>query len=100
MIKMKSMVVIGFTFTALLGMFNTIFDGKVVAKLPFEPIALLRGISHRSLMGSDYTDCSFIFLYILYTMSVRENIIKLLGFGSSRSVNKMAGNSFYNPPTS
>ena len=45
MIKMKSMVVIGFTFTALLGMFNTIFDGKVVAKLPFEPIALLRGIS-------------------------------------------------------
>ena len=48
------------------------FDGKVVAKLPFEPITLLRGISHRNLMGSDYTDCSFIFLYILCTMSVRE----------------------------
>ena len=48
------------------------FDGKVVAKLPFEPIALLRGVSHRNLMGSDYTDCSFIFLYILCTMSVRE----------------------------
>ena len=79
-------------------MFNTIFDGKVVAKLPFEPIALLQGISHRNLMGSDYTKCSFIFLYVLCTMSVRENITKLLGFGPSRSVNKMAGNSFYNPP--
>ena len=52
----------------------------VVAKLPFEPIALLRAISHRNLMGSDYTDYSFIFLYVLCTMSVRENIIKLLGF--------------------
>ena len=48
------------------------FDGRVVAKLPFEPFALLRGISHRNLMGSDFTDCSFIFLYILCTMSIRE----------------------------
>ena len=44
----------------------------MVAKLPFEPFALLRGISHRNLMGSDFTDCSFIFLYILCTMSIRE----------------------------
>ena len=28
----------GFAFTALLSMFNTIFDGRVVAKLPFTPI--------------------------------------------------------------
>ena len=48
------------------------FDGRVVAKLPFEPFALLRGISHRNLMGNDFTDCSFIFLYILCTMSIRE----------------------------
>ena len=48
------------------------FDGRVVAKLPFEPFSLLRGISHRNLMGSDATDCSFIFLYILCTMSIRE----------------------------
>ena len=27
MVKMKSMVMIGFTFTVLLGMFNAIFDG-------------------------------------------------------------------------
>lgn len=48
------------------------FDGHVVAKLPFEPFSLIQGLSHRNLMGSDVTDCSFIFLYILCTMSIRE----------------------------
>ncbi len=38
MVKMKSMFAIGFAFTSLLSMFNSIFDGRVVAKLPFTPI--------------------------------------------------------------
>ena len=37
MVRMKSMFAIGFCFTALMGMFNSIFDGRVVAKLPFTP---------------------------------------------------------------
>ena len=48
------------------------FDGRVVAKLPFVPHSWLQGLSHRNLMGTDFTDCSFIFLYILCTMSVRQ----------------------------
>lgn len=72
MVKMKSMFAIGFTFTALMGMFNSIFDGRIVAKLPFVPISLLQGLSHRNLRGDDYTDCSFIFFYILCTMSIRQ----------------------------
>ena len=48
------------------------FDGRVVAKLPFTPISWIQGISHRSLIGEDYTDCSFIFLYMLCTMSIRQ----------------------------
>ena len=43
MVKMKSMFAIGFAFTSLLSMFNSIFDGKVVAKLPFTPISWLQG---------------------------------------------------------
>ena len=39
------------------GMFNSIFDGRVVAKLPFTPISWIQGISHRSLLGNDATDC-------------------------------------------
>ncbi|XP_077986069.1 calcium load-activated calcium channel-like [Glandiceps talaboti] len=98
MVKMKSMFAIGFAFTALMGMFNSIFDGRVVAKLPFVPISWIQGLSHRNLLGEDYTDCSFIFLYILCTMSIRQNIQKLLGFAPSRSANKQAG-SMWAPPT-
>ncbi|XP_046845445.1 calcium load-activated calcium channel-like [Xenia sp. Carnegie-2017] len=95
MVKMKSMFAIGFTFTALMGMFNSIFDGRVVAKLPFVPISWFQGLSHRNLHGSDYTDCSFIFLYILCTMSIRQNIQKILGFAPSRAATKAPG--FLNP---
>lgn len=54
------------------------FDGRVVAKLPFVPHSWIQGLSHRNLMGTDFTDCSFIFLYILCTMSVRQVYIKFL----------------------
>ena len=50
------------------------FEGRVVAKLPFEPILWIRGLSHRNLSGDDFTDCSFIFLYVLCTMSIRQVI--------------------------
>ena len=85
---MKSMFAIGLAFTSLLSMFNSIFDGKVVAKLPFTPVSWIQGLSHRNLMGHDYTDCSFIFLYILCTMSIRQNIQKALGFAPSRAASK------------
>ena len=52
--------------------FTSRFDGRVVAKMPFVPISLLQGISHRNLGGDDYSECSFIFLYILCTMSIRQ----------------------------
>lgn len=52
--------------------FNFSFDGRVVAKLPFVPLSYIQGLSHRNLLGEDYTDCSFIFLYILCTMSIRQ----------------------------
>jgi len=91
MVKMKSMFAIGITFTALLSMFNSIFDGRVVAKLPFTPIGLLQGLSHRNLPGEDFTDCSFIFLYIVCTMSIRQNLQKVLGFAPSRAMNRQGG---------
>jgi len=96
LVKMKSMFAIGFAFTALLSMFNSIFDGRVVAKLPFTPIYWIQGISHRYIPGDDMTDCSFIFLYILCTMSIRQNIQKALGFAPSRAASKQAGG-MWNP---
>ncbi|XP_052790066.1 calcium load-activated calcium channel-like [Mya arenaria] len=98
MVKMKSMFAIGFAFTSLLSMFNSIFDGRVVAKLPFVPISFIQGLSHRNLAGEDYSDCSFIFLYILCTMSIRQNIQKMLGLAPSRAASKQGGG-FFTPPT-
>lgn len=97
LVKMKSMFAIGFAFTALLSMFNNIFDGRIVARLPFVPISWIQGLSHRNLSGDDYTECSFIFLYILCTMSIRQNIQKMLGFAPSRTASKQSGNIF-GPP--
>ncbi|KAL7984701.1 hypothetical protein Chor_003271 [Crotalus horridus] len=73
------------------------FDGRVVAKLPFIPLSYIQGLSHRNLLGEDCTDCSFIFLYILCTMSIRQNIQKLLGLAPSRAATKQAGG-FLGPP--
>ena len=42
----------------------------------------------RNLLGENYTDCSFIFLYILCTMSIRQNLQKALGFAPSRAASK------------
>ncbi|VDK23002.1 unnamed protein product [Taenia asiatica] len=67
-----------------------IFDGRVVCKLPFTPISWLYGMSHRNLHGNDFTDCSFIFLYIICTMSIRQNVQKMLGFSPSRAANQNA----------
>uniref|UniRef100_A0A3B4ZU39 Calcium load-activated calcium channel n=1 Tax=Stegastes partitus TaxID=144197 RepID=A0A3B4ZU39_9TELE len=76
---------------------SLIFDGRVVAKLPFVPLSYIQGLSHRNLLGEDYTDCSFIFLYILCTMSIRQNIQKMLGLAPSRAATKQAGG-FLGPP--
>jgi calcium load-activated calcium channel len=96
LVKMKSMFATGFAFTALLSMFNSIFDGRIVARLPFTPISWIQGLSHRNLPGDDYTECSFIFLYILCTMSIRQNIQKMLGFAPSRAASKQGG--LFAPP--
>ncbi|CAJ0948190.1 unnamed protein product, partial [Mesorhabditis belari] len=98
MFKMKSMFAIGLAFTALLSTFSSIFEGRVVAKLPFVPISFIQGLSHRNLAGDDMTDCSFIFLYILCTMTIRQNLQKVLGFAPSRAMNRQQGGGLFGAP--
>jgi hypothetical protein len=57
----------------------------VVGKLPFEPFGLLSSVSHRGILSSDKTDCSFIFLYILSNVFLRPIIQKVMGFAPPRS---------------
>eukprot|EP01126_Amoeba_proteus_P009432 TRINITY_DN1356_c0_g1_i11.p1 TRINITY_DN1356_c0_g1~~TRINITY_DN1356_c0_g1_i11.p1 ORF type:complete len:184 (-),score=23.73 TRINITY_DN1356_c0_g1_i11:133-627(-) len=79
-IKMKSDL---FIFTSivivLLSVLSSLFDGEVVAKLPFQPFSLISGITHRGLPGNDLTDCSYIFIYVLSSISFRSNLQKIFG---------------------
>lgn len=92
-IRMITTFIIGLFVVFFLSLFNNIYQGIVVAKLPFVPFGLLSSISHRGILSNDYTDCSFIFLYILSNFVMRPVIQKLLGFAAPRNNNQF-GNFF------
>lgn len=72
------------TLMLVFGLLNTLFDGKAVAKLPFKPLRIIQSVTHRGLPGEDSTDCSMAFLYMLCSISIRQNLQKLLGFAPPR----------------
>jgi hypothetical protein len=76
---MKTNVIIGLLMIAVLNLVGTNFQGQVVAKLPFEPFGMIQGITHRNIEGTDYTDCAYLFIYILSTFVLRTNIKKIFG---------------------
>lgn len=94
--KFKSSIIVGVLMLITVSYFSKKYSGQIVAKLPFYPIALIRGLTHRGIDGTDYYECSFIFIYILSTMVVRANLQKILGteqpptmpFGSQNSLKK------------
>ena len=92
--KFKSTFVIGLIMIGAITYFSNYFSGIVVARLPFVPIGLVQGLSHRGIEGTDYTDCSFIFLYVLTGIVMRTNIQKVFGFEGPQS----NFNPFMQPP--
>ncbi|XP_065857462.1 uncharacterized protein [Euphorbia lathyris] len=82
--KFKSGAVVALVLFIVFGLLNSLFEGKVVAKLPFKPIAIVKKMSHRGLQGDDPTDCSMAFLYFLCSISIRTNLQKFLGFSPPR----------------
>lgn len=82
--KFKSSGVVALVLFAVFGLLNSLFEGRVVAKLPFHPFGLVMKMSHRGLQGNDATDCSMAFLYFLCSISIRSNLQKFLGFAPPR----------------
>ena len=66
--KFKSTFLIGVVMIGAIVYLNNYFFGLIVAKLPFEPLGIVSGISHRSIEGEDYTDCIFISIFSRYNM--------------------------------
>jgi hypothetical protein len=82
--KFKSGAVVALVLFVVFGLLNSLFEGKVVAKLPFRPFGIVMKMSHRGLQGHDPTDCSMPFLYFLCSISIRTNLQKFLGFAPPR----------------
>ena len=57
----------------------------MVAKLPFEAGWPMKGSTHSSLEGDDYTDCSMAFIYWMGSMVFRQIVQKALGFSLPRA---------------
>ena len=79
MLKFKSSIMVGFVLVTLIATMNTLFEGIPAARLPFEPFAFARGITHRSLFGEDWSECSVMFLYLAFSMAFRQIAQKLSG---------------------
>ncbi|KAJ1940359.1 hypothetical protein FBU59_003836 [Linderina macrospora] len=61
---------------------NTMFGGRSVAKLPFEPISVFRSLTHRGLPDdSAPTDCSATFVFILGGLTWKALLDRMLQLG-------------------
>ena len=77
-----------------MGSYERSYDGIVVAKLPFTPFALVRGMLHGRLRSKDYTDVAMVVdemesdsqsgLYFLCNMAFRQTIKMILRTQSPR----------------
>eukprot|EP00914_Ancora_sagittata_P002117 GHVO01004825.1.p1 GENE.GHVO01004825.1~~GHVO01004825.1.p1 ORF type:complete len:188 (-),score=31.25 GHVO01004825.1:129-692(-) len=80
--RFKAAIVSSLLYMIVVPSMNSLFDGIVVAKLPFTPIWMFKRLAHRTLGGDDYTDCSMTFLYFLAVATFRTNFQQLFGFAA------------------
>lgn len=85
--RWKTNIIMPFVFMAVFGILNEWYDGIIIAKLPFQPISFIQGMTRRGLNGftEDVDLCSFLPLYILGNMGIKPVITKLLGHAPPRS---------------
>jgi len=75
----KSHAVVGILMIAVINVIGTYFSGHIVARLPFEPFSLLRGITHRNIPGENFYEAAYLLPYILIAFVWRSNLKKFLG---------------------
>lgn len=87
--RMKGNISSALLIVVVLPVIYGLYDGIVVAKLPFVPVLMLKMLAHQTLGGNDYTDCSMMFLYILTAMFFRGNLQRILGTVPPKAQNPM-----------
>eukprot|EP00922_Rhytidocystis_sp_ex-Travisia-forbesii_P017759 GHVS01026471.1.p1 GENE.GHVS01026471.1~~GHVS01026471.1.p1 ORF type:complete len:210 (+),score=43.27 GHVS01026471.1:474-1103(+) len=67
-------------FMVLMPYFYSRYEGLVVARLPIEPIFPFRLMTHATLSGQDFTECSFTFLFTTTMFLVKTCLQRFLGY--------------------
>lgn len=81
MTKMKSTVFHIIILVAVFNVLSSLYDGMIIAELPFAPWKFFRNMTQRSLAsGTRDTACSMMFFYVVSSFGIRPSIQKLLGF--------------------
>eukprot|EP00918_Siedleckia_nematoides_P055010 GHVU01120038.1.p1 GENE.GHVU01120038.1~~GHVU01120038.1.p1 ORF type:complete len:185 (+),score=17.05 GHVU01120038.1:61-615(+) len=83
--RMKGNFLSAVVMLVVLPLIYGIYDGVVVARLPFTPILMFKPLARQTLSGSDERACSMMFLYMLALMFFRANIQKIFGTAPPRT---------------
>lgn len=85
-LKFRATILTSVGFFMLYRVVASSFSGRIVARLPFEPIKIVQNLTHRGLPEkSDIRDCGFGLIYTLATMALKQNVPRLFGFAPPRS---------------
>mmetsp|Transcript_33353 Transcript_33353/g.88248 ORF Transcript_33353/g.88248 Transcript_33353/m.88248 type:complete len:203 (+) Transcript_33353:206-814(+) len=57
------------------------YTGTPVAVLPFEPLTMMRPLTHRGLTGDDFTQCSVALFYAMSSLAIKESVTRFMGLG-------------------
>jgi len=82
--KSKGMLWVALISLICIRIMYTNFEGVVIARLPFEPLSFVSGLTHYGLSGEDMHECSMTFIYVLMNLSVGNYTKKVLGLEGQR----------------
>lgn len=85
--KIKSAGLTMICVLSVLGILNNIFDGIIVAQLPFVPFNMMRSITQRGLIfnnisiltDTELSYCSMMFIYILSSITFKTSLQRITG---------------------
>ncbi|PIA13449.1 hypothetical protein COEREDRAFT_24990, partial [Coemansia reversa NRRL 1564] len=81
-IQLRNMLVVGLVQVASIYCVNSWYNGLVVGVLPFEPLAMFRGLTHRGLTeDSPANACSATFVFVLGGLMFKALLDRYLQLG-------------------
>ena len=84
-------MIVGMVMVVFISNLNKVFQGVIVAKLPFAPPSFFQSMFHYGLVDPQPTDVSMTFIYLVTNFSIGVYIKRILGFGGKQVDLQQAG---------